>query len=299
MECLPLSRNLPADERGKKMAMPELSKDSCSYKDSELVAEARAGNREAFSVLINRHHRTCVNIASFILRDRSDAQDEVQKACFKAFEHLDQYHGDAEFLTWLLRIVSNQCLMLIRVRRRVRYVYIDADTDRERSMPIELPSVAANPEGELINQEMHEVLQREVRRIPPLLRNVLILRDVEELPMADVAARLQITLPAAKSRLLRARIELRERVKRHCSGGAQRKSRPVDSSRVIPIDAKRPLKLPATIRQNEPAASENFNAAAPAWASLRRGPGYDGLRAGSWFVPNNVGLQGPRQATGA
>jgi RNA polymerase sigma-70 factor (ECF subfamily) len=262
-----------------------------------LVAEARAGNREAFSVLINRHHRTCVNIASFILRDRSDAQDEVQKACFKAFEHLDQYHGDAEFLTWLLRIVSNQCLMLIRVRRRVRYVYIDADTDRERSMPVELPSVAANPEGELINQEMHEVLQREVRRIPPLLRNVLILRDVEELPMADVAARLQITLPAAKSRLLRARIELRERVKRHCSGGAQRKPRLVDSaSRVIPIDAKRPLKLTAAVGQDAPVASENFNAAVPNWASLRRGPGYDKQQAG-WFVPN-VSLEGPRHATG-
>jgi RNA polymerase sigma-70 factor (ECF subfamily) len=295
-----VSQSSCGSKGAKKMAMPELSKDSGLYKDSELVAEARAGNREAFGILISRHHRTCVNIASFILRDRSDAQDEVQKACFKAFEHLDQYHGDAEFLTWLLRIVSNQCLMLIRVRRRVRYVYIDADTDRERSMPVELPSVAANPEGALINDEMHEILQREVRRIPPLLRNVLILRDVEELPMADVAARLQITLPAAKSRLLRARIELRERVKRHCNGGMQRKSRAVDSaSRVIPIDTKRPQKLLAAVRQDAPVAGENFNAATPAWASLRRGPGYDKLRAENWFVPN-VSLQGSRQqATGA
>jgi RNA polymerase sigma-70 factor (ECF subfamily) len=282
-----------------KMAMPELSKDTCSYKDSELVAEARAGNREAFGVLISRHHRTCVNIASFILRDRSDAQDEVQKACFKAFEHLDQYHGDAEFLTWLLRIVSNQCLMLIRVRRRTRYVYVDADTDRERSMPIELPSLAATPEGELINQEMHEILHREVRRIPPLLRNVLILRDVEELPMADVAARLQITLPAAKSRLLRARIELRERVKRRCTGALPRKSRLGDpASRVIPIDTKRSVQLPASVSQDAPAAAKNFNTAVPGWASLRRGPGYDKLQPGNWFVPN-VNLQGPRQATGA
>jgi len=193
-----------------------LDHDLLQLRDAELVAQARQGSKEAFGILINRHHRTCVNIATFILRDRGDAQDEVQKACCKAFEHLDQYHGDAEFLTWLLRIVSNQCLMLIRVRRRVRFLYIDEDGGREKSSPVELPAVAADPEHELMNHEMQDVLRKEIRRIPPLLRNVLMLRDVQELPMPDVAARLQISVPAAKSRLLRARIELRARVMRHC-----------------------------------------------------------------------------------
>src|SRR5271169_2082089 len=117
-----------------------INEDLCGLSDAELVTEARAGNPEALGVLISRHYRTCVNIATFILRDRGDAQDEVQKACCKAFEHLNQYHGEAEFLTWLLRIVSNQCLMLIRVRRRARFLYIDADASRERSSPIELPA---------------------------------------------------------------------------------------------------------------------------------------------------------------
>ena len=184
--------------------------------DTELVAHTRRGCRGAFDILINRHYRTCVNIANFILRDRGDAQDEVQKACCKAFEHLDQYHGEAEFLTWLLRIVSNQCLMLIRFRRRARFVYLDADAGREKSVPIELASTLANPEQQLEDHEIREVLQREIKHIPPLFRNVLLLRDVQELPMPDVAARLNITVPAAKSRLLRARTELRNRVMRHC-----------------------------------------------------------------------------------
>jgi len=210
-----------------------INEDLCGLSDAELVTEARAGNPEALGVLISRHYRTCVNIATFILRDRGDAQDEVQKACCKAFEHLNQYHGEAEFLTWLLRIVSNQCLMLIRVRRRARFLYIDADASRERSSPIELPADAADPEHELLDHEMLDVLQREIRRIPPLLRNVLLLRDVEELPMPDVAARLNITVPAAKSRLLRARSELRERVIRHCGSPIPRKG--MSGSRVAPV----------------------------------------------------------------
>jgi RNA polymerase sigma-70 factor (ECF subfamily) len=206
------------------VGMLEIDKDFSVINDAELVARAREGSQEAFGMLITRHYRTCVNIASFILRDRSDAEDEVQKACCKAFEHLDQYHGDAEFLTWLLRIVSNQCLMLIRVRRRVRFLYIDADPDREKSSPVELPATLPDPEHEVITNELQDVLRTEISHIPPLFRNVLLLRDVQDLPMLDVAARLKITVPAAKSRLLRARSELRDRVMRHCGRQVSSKS---------------------------------------------------------------------------
>lgn len=209
--------------------------------DSELVALARHGSQEAFGELIKRHYQSCVNIATFILRDRGEAQDEVQKACCKAYLHLDQYHGDAEFLTWMIRIVVNQCLMLIRVRRRTRFLYIDAEPDRERSAPIELPATVPDPEEEVIGHELREVLQREIRRIPPLLRNVLMLRDVHELPIGDVAERLKITVPAAKSRLLRARLELRDRVIRLC--GRSRQGRPATGARQLPAKPAKRLAL--------------------------------------------------------
>src|SRR5271163_227682 len=182
--------------------------------DGELVALAREGNQEAFGTLIHRHYPACVNIASFMLRDRAEGQDEVQKACLRAFEHLDQYHGEAEFLHWMLRIVVNQCLMLMRVRRRARFLYLDGGREHNGRWPIELPAQSISPEREVIQHEMHDILQTEIRRIPPLLRRVLQLRDLEGLPMTDVAERLGITVPAAKSRLLRARNELRERVTR-------------------------------------------------------------------------------------
>jgi RNA polymerase sigma-70 factor (ECF subfamily) len=184
--------------------------------DMELVQFARLGDKDAFGELVKRHHSWCVGLASFILRDKGDAEDEAQNAYWKAFQHLNQFHGDAEFSTWLSRIVVNQCRMFMRGRRRMRLLHLDAGIPEYGGGSIDLPSRNRDPEGELGTYEVREVLASEVRRIPPLLRNVLMLRDVEGLPMAEVADRLGISVPAAKSRLLRARIELRSRVLRHC-----------------------------------------------------------------------------------
>jgi RNA polymerase sigma-70 factor, ECF subfamily len=183
--------------------------------DAQLVALARAGREDAFGELVCRHRQKCIDVAGYILKNRSDAEDEAQNAFVKAFFHLDQYQSQAEFLTWLMRIVSNQCLMALRVRRRSSMVYLDEPPTDRRVRQMELPAAGPDPEGDLAADQIIRVLQVEMRRIPPLLRNVMQLRDMEQLPMMDVADRLGITVPAAKSRLLRARIELRSRLSRH------------------------------------------------------------------------------------
>jgi RNA polymerase sigma-70 factor (ECF subfamily) len=157
-----------------------------------------------------------VNLASSILRDRGEAEEETQNACWKAFKHLNQFHGEAEFSTWLFQIVENQCLMLIRRRRRVQFVYLDDHYPERGNEPAQLPAATADPEGQVGSWEIRKVLLAEIRRIPPLLRNVILLRDVKQLPMIDLADQLGITVAAAKSRLLRARMELRHRMLRHC-----------------------------------------------------------------------------------
>lgn len=183
--------------------------------DQALVRMARKGNKEAFGVLVRRHQQKCVDLATFLLRNRGDAEDEVQNAFSNAYTRLDQYLGEAEFSTWLARIVSNQCLMLMRSRRRARFLYLDESASAQDSPVVELPSCGPDPEGEFAFGQMKRVLRREIRRIPPILRNVLVLRDLQELPMTDVAEKLGVTVPAAKSRLLRARAELRSRVMKH------------------------------------------------------------------------------------
>jgi RNA polymerase sigma-70 factor (ECF subfamily) len=149
-----------------------------------------------------------------MLRNRSEAEEEVQNACWKAFERLEQYRGEGTFGAWLSRIVENQCLMRIREEKRFSFLYLDASTDSDIRM--ELVAQGTNPEDELGEQQVMNLIRREISRIPPLLRNVLLLRDVEQLPMPDVASRLGVSLPAAKSRLMRARNELRQRLTKHC-----------------------------------------------------------------------------------
>jgi RNA polymerase sigma-70 factor (ECF subfamily) len=184
--------------------------------DDELVIQAQAGDNSAFAELIERHTTTCKRLALSILRDAADAEDEVQNACWKAFEHLGQFQKDAKFSTWLSRIVVNQCLMRLRKDRRARFLYLDEGVQGEDVATIDLADNSISPEAGVARSEVAQVLNQEINRIPPLLREVFVLRDVQELPMPEVAERLGISIAAAKSRLLRARLELRERMSKHC-----------------------------------------------------------------------------------
>lgn len=186
--------------------------------DPQLVERVRQGDQEAFSELTRRHGRKCVDLACFFLRNHGDAEDAAQSALLKAYKHLDQYQGGAEFSTWLGKIVANECLMLMRVRRRTRFVYLDEVPAEPRSQVVQLPGPGPDPEGALGYMQLTQVLKLEVRRIPSLMRNVMLLRDIQGLSMADVADRLGISVSAAKSRLVRARVELRQRMAAHLNG---------------------------------------------------------------------------------
>jgi len=183
--------------------------------DDALVCLAQDGDNSAFAELIERHLPTCRRLAMSILRDKQDAEDEVQNACWKAFEHIGQFNKDAKFSTWLSRIVVNQCLMRLRKDRRARFLYLDDGVQGEEIATLDLPDQAPTPESTVAQSEVGQILDQEIRRIPPLLREVFILRDVRELPMPDVAKQLGISVAAAKSRLLRARLELRARMEKH------------------------------------------------------------------------------------
>ena len=167
-----------------------------------------------FEELTECHRDMCMKRAMVILRNMDDAEDAVQSAFRKAFQHRDQFHGDGAFAAWLGRIVENECLMRIRRERNARLVSLDSLT--ESNVRVELVSMTTNPEDELGWKEVVTLLRKEIVRMPPLYRNVIMLHDSERLPMPDVAERLGLTVPAAKSRLLRARRELRSRFGKHC-----------------------------------------------------------------------------------
>ena len=185
--------------------------------DADLVQLCQTGDQLAFGELIRRHQTSAMKVALSIVRDKLDAEDEVQNAFWKAYQHINQFQQDSKFSTWLTRIVVNQCLMKLRQARRVKFAYLDDTQPGEDMLTFELKDFRQSPEQQLGQTQVAKVLEHEIKRTPPLLRNVFLLRDVEHRPMPEVAARLGISVAAAKSRLLRARAELRERLKRHLS----------------------------------------------------------------------------------
>ena len=180
-----------------------------------LVESAKKGDAEAFARLIERHKRFCLSKAYSILRNRDDAEDDVQTGLMQAWRHLGSYRGRGSFGAWLGRIVSNQCLMRLREAKLAQMTSVDEIFNSEGSFRLEVIDQRAVPEETLGDEQVSLVLKKEIRGIPPLLRKVLVMRDVDQFVMRDIAAHLGITIPAAKSRLLRARMELRRRLLKH------------------------------------------------------------------------------------
>ncbi len=181
--------------------------------EEELVMLAREGDSCAFGELIQRHFAGCFRRAFAMLRNRTDAEDEVQNTFSKAFENLSRFRSEGPFSAWLYRILQNQCRMLIRQRRQSGFVYVDATAPSNARL--ELVEQLRDQEDELGARQVDILIREQLSRVPPLLRNVIELRDIEGLPMPEVAQRLGLSVPAAKSRLMRARREMRVRLKKH------------------------------------------------------------------------------------
>jgi RNA polymerase sigma-70 factor (ECF subfamily) len=184
--------------------------------ESVLVEAARAGDMAAFESLVRRYDRNVFRIAQHITQNREDAEDVVQDAFLKAYQNLGQFQGQSKFYTWLVRIAVNEALMRLRRRRPERMVSIDEDVKTEEdSMPREIADWSPNPEQQYSQAELKEILGKTIQGLPPSFRTVFVLRDVEGLSTEETAAALELSVPAVKSRLLRARLQLRERLNKY------------------------------------------------------------------------------------
>jgi RNA polymerase sigma-70 factor (ECF subfamily) len=192
------------------------SGDAEEHPDVRLVNLAKAGDVLAFETLVKQYDRQVFRIAQHITQNREDAEDVVQDAFLKAYEKLNQFQGNSKFYTWLVRIAVNESLMRLRKRRTGKMVSIDEDiTTEEGSMPRELADWGPSPEQQYGQSELAEILKKTVNGLPPGFRVVFVLRDVEGLSTEETAETLGLSIPAVKSRLLRARLQLRERLNRY------------------------------------------------------------------------------------
>lgn len=182
----------------------------------KLVEAARAGDLAAFEQLVRKYDRNVFRIAQHITQNREDAEDVVQDAFLKAYQKLDQFQGNSKFYTWLVRIAVNEALMRLRKRRNDKTVSMDDDVETEDgSMQREFADWAPNPEQLFSQTELGDILGKAVQGLPSSFRTVFVLRDVEGMSTEETAEMLGLSIPAVKSRLLRARLQLRDRLSRH------------------------------------------------------------------------------------
>lgn len=189
--------------------------------EKALVAEARAGSGEAFATLLNQYDRRLFRLALNITANQQDAADVLQEALLRAYRGLDKFRGDSRFYTWIVRIVVNEGLMKLRERRADSWVSLDepAETDDHSLMPREIEDWGDNPEQRYSKTEFHAILNQNMEQLEPVLRVVFFLRDVEGFSTEETAGLLGLSVPAVKSRLLRARLRLRERLTKYFRRG--------------------------------------------------------------------------------
>ena len=185
------------------------SKDSGERSEETLVAEAKGGALIAFEKLVERYEARVFRLAQTIAHSREDAEEIMQNAFVQAFKNLSQFRGDSRFYTWLVRITINEGLMMVR-RRRLNEISIDDSVETEEGiLPRELEDWGPTPEQSYSQKELQDILARTIGQLPPGHRTVFQLRDVEGFSTGETAEALALSASAVKSRLQRARFQLR------------------------------------------------------------------------------------------
>jgi len=177
--------------------------------DLILVDRVLAGDRRAFEPLVRRHERRIFRVTLAVLGNIEDAEEAMQDTFVKAFRHLEQFRKESRFTTWLTRIAVNNAIQK-RNSRKNFVPLAEAETAGEQFAPKRYEPWRSNPEQLYGKQELHRFVEEAIQSLPEIYREAFVLRDVEELSAEEAAEVLGIKVPALKTRLLRARLMMRE-----------------------------------------------------------------------------------------
>ena len=187
--------------------------------DEEVVAQVLAGETAMFEIVMRRHNQRLYRVARAILRNDGEAEDVMQDAYVRAYEHLNQFAGRAKFSTWLTRIAVHEALS--RQHRENRYHELEPMSEREGDPMDRFASLAPDPEQQASNSEIRSLLEEAVEKLPDAYRTIFMLRDVEDVSTTEAADILEITEDNVKVRLHRARALLRKGL--YARAGMERK----------------------------------------------------------------------------
>jgi RNA polymerase sigma-70 factor (ECF subfamily) len=188
-----------------------------SNEEALLVARLRENENEAYDELVRTHHAAIYGTAHRMLRDPGEAADVTQDVFVKVFRHIDSFRGESTLKTWIFRIELSEILNRVRWSRR-RYLHrtvsIEEETREpaEGQAPMQLPATNPTPEDELELKEQERALQNALWKLSEEHRSVAILRDIQGFSYAEIADVLGISMGTVKSRLARARSELKKQL---------------------------------------------------------------------------------------
>jgi len=187
--------------------------------DAELVRRAKAGGLDAFETLANRHEQRVYSLALRMLRHEQDAEDVTQQTFLSAVEHLAGFREEASFSTWLLRIATHAALKVVRKRKGLPTVSLEEMTETQEGYegiphPEYIADWRQSPEELVRNNEIQRLLDGALAELDENHRVVFLLRDVEGMSVRETADSLGLSEANVKVRLLRARLQLRERLTR-------------------------------------------------------------------------------------
>jgi len=177
-----------------------------SWTDEDVIARVRAGEKELYEIIMRRYNQRLYRIARAILREDDEAEDVVQDAYVRAYQHLDQFLGRARFSTWLTKIAVHEALARVQKRGRTQELEAMIADEKETALTAPTPS----PEHQASETEMGRLLEQAILCLPHHYRVVLMMRDIEEMSTAETATALDLSEDNVKIRLHRARLLLRE-----------------------------------------------------------------------------------------
>jgi len=184
-----------------------------SEKELLLVNKSIKGDLKAYTWLVKRYEGRLYNFLLKMTKNREDAEDLLQKTFVKAYEKLNTFRGKSSFSTWLFSIALNFYLMKKRVEKDIKLETLDSAIDLEGlAHPQAVVDWDERPDEALDKKEIKEILGKAIDKLPPIYRGVFILKDIEGFSHEEISKMLDISIPAIKTRLLRARLFLRSQL---------------------------------------------------------------------------------------
>jgi RNA polymerase sigma-70 factor, ECF subfamily len=186
--------------------------------EKQLVQHARLGDRIAQATIVHQHERMVYNLALRLLGNSEEADCVLQETFVKVLQALSSFNENSQLSTWIYRIATNEALMLLRKRKRQYATFESSDDIQLKDYSDLNQSLTTTPLDELLNEELKEKMNEAIEQLSPKYKSVFILKDIEGVSLKEISEMLDLSLPAVKSNLHRARLFLRDKLAEYFDG---------------------------------------------------------------------------------